>query len=66
MIPGCYDGCLYVLDADSGKLHWTFAPTMSDGETRPIKSSPCVDGQTGWVWFGSHDEHLYAVDIIVS
>jgi len=61
---GCYDGCLYVLKARGGQIHWRFSPLVTK-EVRPVKSSPCVDEQTGWIWFGSHDEHLYALDIQV-
>ena len=31
----------------------------------PIKSSPCIDALTGYVWVGSHDHHMYALDIKV-
>ena len=28
-----------------------------------MKSSPCVDPKTGVAWVGSHDHHLYALDV---
>ena len=28
-----------------------------------MKSSPCIDPQTGVAWVGSHDHHLYAFDV---
>lgn len=30
-----------------------------------MRSSPCVDITTGLVWFGSHDHHVYTVNIEV-
>ena len=59
---GCYDGSFYVLNRRHGDIHWCFQ--VSNGE--PVKSSPAVDPTTGWVWFGSHDRHLYCLDILVS
>ena len=56
---GCYDGCLYIYHADSGQLYWKFVT----GDT--VKSSPCTDPYTGYIWFGSHDHYLYAVDLEV-
>lgn len=56
---GCYDGCLYAYHAESGCLHWMFATGGA------VKSSPCTDPNTGYVWFGSHDYHLYAVSLEV-
>ena len=60
---GCYDGNLYVLDSKTGEVHWSFGSCDSG---QPIKCSPCVDPLTGHVWFGSHNHHMYAVDIYVS
>ena len=62
LFSGCYDGCLYVLRTDNGEIHWRF---QAGGSEHPIKCSPSTDPQTGDVWFGSHDHHLYAVDIYV-
>lgn len=31
----------------------------------PIKSSPVLDPTTGLLWVGSHDQHLYALDVEV-
>lgn len=28
-----------------------------------MKSSPCIDPQTGLAWVGSHDHHLYVLDV---
>ena len=61
--PGCYDGCVYTLECDSGATHWCVKP---GGSSEPIKSSPCVDPITGLVWVGSHDHHIYALNIYVS
>ena len=60
---GCYDGCVYSLVCDSGTTHWCIQP---GGSSEPIKSSPCVDPVTGLVWVGSHDHHIYALNIYVS
>ena len=57
---GCYDGYLYVLEALTGIIHWALSVS-----NEPIKSSPSVDPTTALVWFGSHDHHLYSVDIEV-
>ena len=57
-----------MFSVENGLLHWVFntAPSEpTEGEPLPIKSSPCVDPTNGWVWFGSHDHHMYAVDIQV-
>jgi acyl-CoA synthetase len=54
---GCYDGCLYVYEVQCGHLHWTF----QTGDV--VKSSPCTDPFTGHIWFGSHDHHVYAVNV---
>ena len=56
---GCYDGCLYVLDAITGDTFWQFQTGAE------VKSSPCVDPTNGHVYFGSHDHCLYALDILV-
>ena len=58
---GCYDGCLYVLNRHDGDIHWCFQVPSRD----PVKSSPAVDPDKGWVWFGSHDQHLYCLDVLV-
>ena len=59
-IAGSYDGYLHVMDAMTGIIHWAL-----NVSNEPIKSSPSVDSITGLVWFGSHDHHLYSVDIEV-
>lgn len=54
---GCYDGKVYVLARCNGKIVWTY-------QTEDVvKSSPCVDLQTGLIWVGSHDGCLYSLDI---
>lgn len=55
---GCYDGKLYVFDRFTGETLWTYETGAA------VKSSPCVDPQTGVAWVGSHDHHLYALDVI--
>ena len=65
LFSGCYDGCLYSLCSSTGGIHWCFA-TKGSSTQEPIKSSPLPHPRTGFIWFGSHDQHLYAVDIHVS
>ncbi|EDO44475.1 predicted protein, partial [Nematostella vectensis] len=57
IIFGCYDGKIYIINRFSGVIGWTYQTHA------PVKSSPCVDPTTGLVWVGSHDHHLYALDI---
>ena len=57
---GCHDGCVYTMCAETGTTHWCF----KSGE-ESCNSSPCVDPDTGLVWIGSHDQHIYAIDIQV-
>ncbi|KAL5486532.1 hypothetical protein EMCRGX_G019026 [Ephydatia muelleri] len=57
---GCYDGCFYVLNRHDGDIHWCFQVPGRE----PVKSSPAVDPAKGWVWFGSHDQHLYCLDVL--
>lgn len=57
---GCYCGFIYVLRSSDGEVHWTFKTEDS------VKSSPAVDPSTGLVFIGSHDQHVYALDIYVS
>lgn len=47
-----------VFTRSTGEMYWTFQTGAA------VKSSPCVDPQTGVVWVGSHDHHLYGIDII--
>ncbi|RKP09901.1 quinon protein alcohol dehydrogenase-like superfamily [Thamnocephalis sphaerospora] len=54
---GCYNGCLYVMNALDGGIINCFASSAE------IKSSPAVDATNGNIWFGSHDGHLYCVRI---
>lgn len=56
---GCYDGGVYVLKRSDGATHWLF----STGDA--VKSSPAVDPVWGLIYIGSHDQHLYALDIEV-
>lgn len=46
-----------MLEKSSGNIIWTFQTEDL------VKSSPCLDNQTGLVWVGSHDGYLYALDI---
>lgn len=46
-----------MFDRFTGKTHWTFQTGAA------LKSSPSIDPQTGVVWIGSHDHHLYGLDI---
>lgn len=57
---GCYDGTIYIQRSDNGIIHWTLKLS-----SEPVKSSACVDSTTGLVWVGSHDRHLYSIDVEV-
>lgn len=57
---GCYDGLVYVLQSSDGETHWAFVTEDT------VKSSAVVDPSSGLVYIGSHDQHLYALDIYVS
>lgn len=48
-----------MINISDGSLHWKFE--ASD----VVKSSPCLDLDTGLIYFGSHDKHLYCIDIQV-
>lgn len=52
---GCDDGALYAIRAEDGQLLWRFA---TDG---PVRTTPVLLGQR--IFFGSHDRHLYALDV---
>ncbi len=54
---GCYDGCVYFLDAKSGAEY--FVHQTGD----QVKSSPVVDHMTGSVYIGSHDHHVHALNV---
>ena len=62
---GCYDGCVYTLDSASGSIVWCYS-TEGAESGEPVKSSPITHPSTGWVWFGSHDRHIYCIDIQVN
>ena len=55
---GCYDGCVYCLKSDNGGIGWRIQLS-----SEPVKSSACVDEAMAWV--GSHDHHLYGIDVKV-
>ena len=57
---GCYDGSMYVVSASNGNIYWAVEGDDS------VKSSPAVHPSTGYVWYGSHDKHLYSIDIEVA
>ncbi|XP_022797527.1 acyl-CoA synthetase family member 4-like, partial [Stylophora pistillata] len=57
VIVGCYDGQVYVLNRFIGGIIWTFQTGAA------VKSSPCIDPQTGLAWVGSHDHHWYVLDV---
>lgn len=50
---------MYVLQVVDGEIHWTFATEDT------VKSSAVVDPSSGLVYIGSHDQHVYALDIYV-
>jgi len=51
---GCWDGNLYALDADDGKLKWQYQTGWGIGTTPVVKNDV--------VFFGSMDNNLYALD----
>ncbi|XP_048392515.2 beta-alanine-activating enzyme isoform X1 [Stegostoma tigrinum] len=57
IIVGCYDGSVCVLRVSDGQTYWIFWTEDS------VKSSPVMDSDLGLVFVGSHDQHLYALDI---
>ncbi|XP_067386761.1 beta-alanine-activating enzyme isoform X2 [Emydura macquarii macquarii] len=57
IIVGCYNGLVYVLRSQNGEIHCVF--TTEDA----VKSSAVVHPVTGLVYIGSHDQHIYALDI---
>ncbi|XP_038254641.1 beta-alanine-activating enzyme isoform X1 [Dermochelys coriacea] len=57
IIVGCYNGLVYVLGSQNGEIHCIF--TTEDA----VKSSAVVHPSTGLVYIGSHDQHIYALDI---
>lgn len=59
---GCCDGHVYVVYSATGDIYWCIKCSDAD----PIKSSPLCHPITGYIWFGSHDHFLYAIDIYVS
>uniref|UniRef100_UPI00398F2FC6 beta-alanine-activating enzyme isoform X2 n=1 Tax=Pristiophorus japonicus TaxID=55135 RepID=UPI00398F2FC6 len=58
IIVGCYDGSVCVLKGNDGETFWIFCTGNS------VKSSPIVDPDLGLVFVGSHDQHIYALDIL--
>ena len=64
---GCYNGCVYTMLASTGSVHWCYssASHSEEDDVEPIKSSPICDPSSGLVWVGSHDQHLYALDVEV-
>ena len=56
-ISGCYDHYVYILSRKNGEILWKF----KTGDC--VKCSPIVDQSNGIVYFGSHDQFLYAVNI---
>lgn len=58
-LKGSYDKHVYVIEIESGQLYWKVAT----GDV--VKSSPNLDLITGYVYIGSHDQHVYCLDIQV-
>ncbi|XP_067843232.1 beta-alanine-activating enzyme isoform X2 [Heptranchias perlo] len=58
IIVGCYDGSICVLRGSDGETYWNFCTWNS------VKCSPIVDPDLGLVFVGSHDQHVYALDIL--
>lgn len=59
LVEGCYDGCVYTLDAERGDIHWRYD---TGGQ---VKCSPTVDQVTGRVYIGSHSHMVYCLDVKV-
>ncbi len=59
LFKGCYDRHVYVLKIDDGALYFK----VKTGDI--VKSTPCLDFNTGHVYFGSYDQHLYCLSINV-
>ncbi|GCB60124.1 beta-alanine-activating enzyme [Scyliorhinus torazame] len=58
IIVGCYDGSICVLRKNDGETYWIFWTGNS------VKSSPVMDPDLGLVFVGSHDQYVYALDIL--
>eukprot|EP00117_Sycon_ciliatum_P044246 scpid14572/ scgid3372/ Acyl-CoA synthetase family member 4; Aminoadipate-semialdehyde dehydrogenase; Protein NRPS998 len=57
VIVGCYDGCIYTCSMLDGGV-------LSSWQTSDIvKCAPAVDMATGNVWCGSHDGHVYCLQL---
>jgi outer membrane protein assembly factor BamB len=50
---GSGDGCVYSIDAETGKARWKF---KTDG---PVPASPAISD--GILYIGSTDRHVYAL-----
>jgi outer membrane protein assembly factor BamB len=69
LVAGDYNGVLYGLDPESGRLSWTFAPTNESRFLGLLKYSQfgrfvagaLIEGDT--VYVGSTDGNLYALDV---
>lgn len=48
-----------MLSRDTGDICWVYKTQSA------VKSSPTVDPITRWIIIGSHDHHLYALNIEV-
>jgi hypothetical protein len=59
-IKGSYDRMIYVLSVKDGSVHWR----IETGDV--VKSSPTLDLDTGFIFIGSHDKHVYCLNIQVS
>ncbi len=60
VIVGCYDSYVYVLCSRSGSILYKF----KTGDQ--IKSSPCVDPVTGYVWCCSYDHYMYPLILLLT
>ncbi|MEC7526130.1 MAG: PQQ-binding-like beta-propeller repeat protein [Myxococcota bacterium] len=48
------------LDAETGEIRWSFPVTRSDSAELGVASGPLVDAE-GSVYFGAHDDFVYAL-----
>ncbi|OQS01577.1 hypothetical protein ACHHYP_00547 [Achlya hypogyna] len=57
VVVGCYDGGIYCLDLFSGEVQWQFATKDQ------VKCSPLIVAEKAAVVCGSHDHHVYGLDL---
>ncbi|KAI8824351.1 uncharacterized protein EV422DRAFT_504362 [Fimicolochytrium jonesii] len=58
VIVGCYDGKIYAMSTETGEIMATFTTGAE------VKCSPIVEQETNYIWVGSHDHHLYCLELL--